>query len=86
MPGGGYTVGDGVHEKNDRIGPFVPVEAEGPDSVKGVRGGYGAWVSGRTHADTAWEGSGGETALGSHGPQRGTVDIHDGLPDCRGTS
>ena len=56
-------------DKDDRSGNFVPVEAEGSDSVQGVRGGDVAQVAGRTHAYTSWEGSRGEAMLGSHGPQ-----------------
>ena len=51
-----------------------------------VQGGDGAWVAGVTHADAAWEGSGGETALETHAPRQGTGDIQDGLPDHRGTA
>ena len=84
MTGGRDAVGSGVREKDKGTGNFIPGEAEGLDIVQGVQGRDGARVSGGTHADTEWEGSGGETALGSHSPQGGTVDIQDSLHYCRG--
>ena len=48
--------------------------------MQGVRGGDGSWVADRTHADAAWDDSGGILELGIHGPWRGTVDVQDGLP------
>ena len=63
MTGGGYAVGGGVREKDDERGHFVPGEAEGSDTVQGVRGVDGDWVAGGTHVDTAWEVSGGDTML-----------------------
>ena len=81
MPGGGDTVGGGVWETDDRIGTFVPGEAEGAGTLQGVRGGDVTSVDGRAHADSEREGSGGGTELGCHGPCRGTMDVPDGIPD-----
>ena len=64
----GDTVGGGVREKDYGRGTFVPGAAEGTGPVQGVLVGNGDWVSGKTHADTAWEGSVGEMELGSHRP------------------
>ena len=69
MTGGGYAVGGGVWEKDDGRGTFVLVEEARLDSVQGVRGGDGAWVSGITHADTEWDGREGEKALERHAPR-----------------
>ena len=62
------AVGSGVRGKGDRSRAFIPGEAVGSGSVQVVRGGYVDWVADGTHAGTAWKGSGGETALGIHGP------------------
>ena len=69
MPGGGDTVRGGVREQDEGSGAFVPGEAAGLDSAKGVQGGDGSRVAGGSRADTAWEGRGGGTVLGSHGPR-----------------
>ena len=69
MPGGRDTVGGGVRDKDDGSGAFVTGEAAGSDLVQVVRGVYGVQVADEGHADTAWEGSGGETALVSHAPR-----------------
>ena len=82
MPGGGDTVGGGVQETDDGRGTFVLGTTEGAGSVQGVRGRDGAWVSGGAHADTAWEGKGENTELGSHGHHEETADVPDGPPDC----
>ena len=68
MTGGRGAVGGGVREKDDGSRPFIPGEVVGLDSLKGVQVVDGAWVDGGKHSDTSWEGSGGETALGIHGP------------------
>ena len=85
MPRDEDAVGGGVWETDDGRGTFVPGEAEGSDLVQGVWGGDGAWAAGGTHGNTAWEVSGGETALGSHGPRQGTADLQNRITDRRGT-
>ena len=66
MPGGGDIVVGGVRETDDGRGPFVLGAAEGKGPVKGELEGDGASVAGGAHADTAWEGRGGETEFVSH--------------------
>ena len=66
VPDRGDTVRGGVQDHDDGSGAFVPGEAAGSDSVQGVQGGDGSRVAGEEHADTAWGGRGGETALEIH--------------------
>ena len=68
-----------MQEKDDGRGPFVMGEAAGSDLVQGVRGGDGSQVAGGTHADAAWEGSIGDTVLGSHGPWQRTAEYRMAL-------
>ena len=86
MPGGGDSVGGGLQEKDDGRGPFVLGEAAGSGLEQGVRGVDVDQVAGGTHSDAEWEGSGGETVLGSHGPWQRTAEIQDGLTDRRVTA
>ena len=69
MPGGRDAVGGGVREKDNGSGAFVTGEAEGSDSVHVVQEVNVARVADGTHADIAWERSGGWAALGIHGPR-----------------
>ena len=85
MPGSGNTIGGGVRAIDDRRGDFLPVETSCLGTVHGVQGGDYAQVADRPHADTAREGSGWETALGSHGPRQGTADLQNRITDRRGT-
>ena len=85
MPGGRNAVGGGIRETDDGTGAFILGEASGSDSVHGLQGGVWDRVDGGTHAATTWEGSGRETALGSHIPWWGATYLQDGLSDLRET-
>ena len=58
VSGGRNTFGGGVRETDDVRGFFLPVESAYLGTVHGVRGGYGARVTGVPHAYASWEESG----------------------------
>ena len=86
MLGSKNAVGGGVWETDDKSSAFLPGEAAGSVSVHGVQRRDGDCVADGTHKDTAWERSGWEMALGSHGPWWGATNLQDDLPDHRGTA
>ena len=86
MPGVRNTVRGGVRETDDGSGSFIPGESVGSYSVNGLREVVGAQVAGRTHADTAWEGNGGETSLVIHVPRCRATYLEDGISGRRGTA
>ena len=53
------SAGGFVWDTDDGIGTFIPGVIEGKGTVKGLRGGGGAYVADGAHKDATWEYGGG---------------------------
>ena len=81
VPGSGNTIRGGVQATDDSSRSFLIVDTACMGTVHGVRGGYGNRVTDIPSTDAAQEGSGRETSLGGHGPQRRATNLQDVFPN-----
>ena len=81
MPGGRYSVGGSIREKDDGGRPNIPGSEERKGTVRVMQERDGGGVIGVTLGDTAWAGGRGAVELESFGHRKRAADVPDGLPD-----